>query len=64
MATEISIIHSCNYGENLFMKIMQKKKERKKENDLDLFSLCKIIYVYQKITDIILPDLKVILKSH
>ncbi len=50
----------------MFMKIMQKKikRERKKENYLELFSLCKIIYVYPKITDRILPDLKVILKSH
>ncbi len=36
MATEINFTHSCNYGENVFMKIMQRKikRERKKERKL------------------------------
>lgn len=34
MATKIFITHQCNYRENVFMKIMQKKHKKKKERKL------------------------------
>ncbi len=45
MATEIYFTHSCNYGENVFMK---KNKEREKERQLFriIYLVCVKSFMY------------------